>query len=76
MYLFLMLRFIGVKELDIVSLLCPFFIGSGKLTKQHIFLLDGIQPMIQVRKMEISQTQNMTILNHRRTYGEAKNVRR
>ena len=45
-YIFLMLRFIGVKELNIVSLLSPFLIGSGKLTEQHILLLDGVQPGI------------------------------
>lgn len=31
LYLFLMLRFVGVKELDIVCLVSPFLIGSGKL---------------------------------------------
>ena len=46
LYLFLMLRFIGVQELNIVCLLSPFLIGSGKLTEQHILLLGGVQPGI------------------------------
>ena len=33
LYLFLMLRFISVKELNIVSFLCPVLIRSGKLTE-------------------------------------------
>ena len=47
-YLFLMLRFIGVQELDVVSLLCPFLVGAGKLAQQHILLLDGVQPGIVI----------------------------
>ena len=43
MYLFLMFCFVSVKELDIVCLVSPFLIGPGKLTEQHILLLDGVQ---------------------------------
>ena len=46
LYLSLMLRFIGVQELNVISFVSPVLIGSGKPTKQHIFLLDGIQPGI------------------------------
>ena len=42
MYLVLMLRFIGVQELNVISFVSPVLIGSGKLTKQHILLLDGV----------------------------------
>ena len=48
LYLFLMLRFISVQKLDIVCFLSPFLIGSGKLTEQHIFLFDGVQPGIVI----------------------------
>ena len=46
LYLSLMLRFIGVQELNVISFVSPFFIRSGKLTEQHILLLDGVQPGI------------------------------
>src|SRR5574344_98703 len=46
LYLFLMFRFIGVQELDVVCFLSPFLIGPCKLAKQHILLLDGVQPRI------------------------------
>jgi len=42
LYLCLMLRFIGVKELDIVCLVSPFLIGPCTLTLQYILLLDGV----------------------------------
>ena len=38
-----MLRFVGIKELDIICLVSPFLIGPCKLTEQHILLLDGVQ---------------------------------
>ena len=46
MYLSLMLRLIGVQELNVICLLSPFLNESCKLTKQHILLLDSVQPGI------------------------------
>ena len=42
LYLFLMLRFVGIKVFDIVCLVSPFLIGPGKFAQQHILLLDGV----------------------------------
>ena len=43
LYLFLMLRFVGIKVFDKVCLVSPFLVLPCKFALQHILLLDGMQ---------------------------------
>ena len=43
LYLFLMLRFVGIKVFDKVCLVSPFLVWPCKFVQQHILLLDGMQ---------------------------------
>ena len=43
LYLFLMLRFVGIKVFDKVCLVSPFLVLPCKFAQQHILLLDGMQ---------------------------------
>ena len=43
LYLFLILRFVGIKVFDKVCLVSPFLVLPCKFAQQHILLLDGMQ---------------------------------
>ena len=43
LYLFVMLRFVGIKVFDKVCLVSPFLVLPCKFAQQHILLLDGMQ---------------------------------
>ena len=43
LYLFLMLRFVGIKVFAKVCLVSPFLVLPCKFAQQHILLLDGMQ---------------------------------
>ena len=42
LYLFLMLRFVGIKVFDKVCLVSPFLVLPCKFAQQYILLLDGV----------------------------------
>ena len=60
LYLFLMLRFVGIKVFDKVCLVSPFLVLPCKFAQQHILLLDGMQLGIVVGN-DAGQTDGMCL---------------
>ena len=80
LYLFLMLRFVGIKVFDKVCLSAHSLFGLANSCSSTYFFwmvcsLALSWAMMQVRQMEISHTENWIVRSVHRTYCEEKNFR-